>query len=84
MHIIVGTPGRLSDLIKRQKISLGLLDLLVLDGSERILDPAFEEQLVQIFGAMEVRTFLLKFILLRISKGKKTDNNVIKDIINKS
>lgn len=59
VHIIVGTPGRLSDLIKKQKINLGLLDLLVLDESDRLLDSVFEEGLVQIFGAMEVKIFFL-------------------------
>ena len=57
MHIIVGTPGRLADLVKKQKFNLGLLDLLVLDEADKLLDPSFEEELTQLFGNIEVTIF---------------------------
>ena len=54
VHIIVGTPGRLANLVKNQKFNLGLLDLLVLDEADKLFDPAFEEELTQLFENIEV------------------------------
>jgi len=71
VHIIVGTPGRLSDLIKKQKINLNMLDLLVLDESDRLLDAVFEEGLIEIFGAMEVNRDFLKENIHKISQRQE-------------
>lgn len=71
MHIIVGTPGRLSDLIKKQKINLNMLDLLVLDEADRLLDAVFEEGLIEIFGAMEVNRDFFKENIHKISQRQE-------------
>lgn len=40
-HVIIGTPGRLMDLIKRKEIKLDSINTLVLDEADRMLDMGF-------------------------------------------
>lgn len=47
-RIIVGTPGRVTDHIKRQKLKIGEVDFLVLDEIDRMLDMGFGIQIEEI------------------------------------
>ncbi len=40
-HVIIGTPGRTMDLMKRGELSLDAIDTLVLDEADRMLDMGF-------------------------------------------
>ncbi len=40
-HIVIGTPGRLKDLVNQNKLRLGGTDVLVLDEADRMLDMGF-------------------------------------------
>ena len=40
-HIVIGTPGRLKDLVNQNKLRLGGVDMLVLDEADRMLDMGF-------------------------------------------
>jgi len=42
-HVIVGTPGRVQELLKKQALSLAKAKTLVLDEADRMLDMGFEE-----------------------------------------
>lgn len=48
VHIVVGTPGRTLDLIKRGDLWLGNVATLVLDEADRMLDMGFEEEMGEI------------------------------------
>ncbi len=45
MHIVVGTPGRIQDHLDREFLSLGALNMLVLDEADRMLDMGFQKEL---------------------------------------
>ncbi len=57
-HIVVGTPGRTQDHLKRQSLSLKKLRVLVLDEADRMLDMGFEDQ--------------ISFVVKQTSKTKQT------------
>lgn len=47
-HIIVGTPGRIEEHLRKGKLSLDDLSMLVLDEADRMLDMGFQEVLTTI------------------------------------
>ena len=47
-HIVVGTPGRIQDLLKKKAFTLDALSVLVLDEADRMLDMGFEEEIAAI------------------------------------
>jgi len=49
-HVVVGTPGRLQDLLERRLISLDHVRILVLDEADRMLDMGFRPQVDRILG----------------------------------
>ena len=50
--MIVGTPGRLNDLITIKRVDCTHVSMLVLDEADRMLDMGFEPQLDQLLDAM--------------------------------
>jgi len=45
VHIAVGTPGRVEDLLQKKKLTLDKLNLLVLDEADRMLDMGFQDSI---------------------------------------
>ena len=54
-HLIVATPGRLQDFVKRRKISLEKIESLVLDEADHLLALGFEAQLRALLRAMPLQ-----------------------------
>ena len=50
VHIVVGTPGRTKDLIKRKVLKLELVDKVVLDEADEMLSMGFADDVERIFG----------------------------------
>ncbi len=48
--IIVGTPGRITDMIERKEINLKGIKTVVLDEADKMLTMGFQEQIEEIFG----------------------------------
>ena len=65
VDVAIGTPGRLVDLMRREKLSLGQLEMVVLDEADQMLDLGFREDLETLLGAapVERRTLLLSATL---------------------
>ena len=47
-HIVVGTPGRVQELLHKRALDLSEIDLLVLDEADRMLDMGFEKSIQDI------------------------------------
>ncbi len=52
VHIVIGTPGRVKDLISRNKITMSQYGTIVLDEADRMLDMGFIDDMKLILGAM--------------------------------
>jgi ATP-dependent RNA helicase DeaD len=50
-HIVVGTPGRVRDLIKRRKLDISTIKFLVLDEADEMLTMGFKEELDAILAS---------------------------------
>ncbi len=50
VHVVVGTPGRLLDLVERRTIDLGAVKVLILDEADRLLDLGFIHDVRKIAG----------------------------------
>ena len=49
-HVIIATPGRLIDLIKRKAVNLEMLQFMVLDEADEMLNMGFKEELDKILS----------------------------------
>lgn len=52
VNAVIGTPGRVMDLIERGKIKMDYFDSIVLDEADRMLDMGFIDDMRSILGAM--------------------------------
>ena len=50
VHVVVGTPGRVLDMIQRSALRLNKLKLFVLDEADQMLDRGFKEVIYEIFS----------------------------------
>jgi ATP-dependent RNA helicase RhlE len=60
-HVVVATPGRLNDLVRRRLISLDAIRILVLDEADRMLDMGFLPQVEQILRHVPKRRQTMLF-----------------------
>ncbi len=51
-HVVVGTPGRVHDMIRRKYLNVNNLKVLVLDEADEMLSTGFKEQMYKIFQFM--------------------------------
>ena len=62
-HIVVGTPGRTKDLIKRKKLILGSVERVILDEADEMLSMGFKEDLEAILAKTPDKKQTLLFSL---------------------
>jgi ATP-independent RNA helicase DbpA len=60
-HVVVGTPGRLLDHLRRGSLDLCALRTLVLDEADRMLDMGFQEDISALIAAAPVKRQTLLF-----------------------
>ena len=59
--IIIGTPGRINDHLKKKSLKLNKITYFVLDETDRMLDMGFEEQIQKIKQSFKVRPQTILF-----------------------
>lgn len=61
IHVIVGTPGRVFDMIERKKLDVNDIKMFVLDEADEMLSRGFKDQIYDIFKklspSVQVRFF---------------------------
>ncbi|PHS24919.1 MAG: ATP-dependent RNA helicase [Robiginitomaculum sp.] len=81
-HIVVGTPGRLCDHIKRGSLDMGMLKAIVLDEADEMLKMGFREELELILTAApkERRTLMFSATVPKtiIGMTKKYQKNAVR------
>ena len=60
-HVVVGTPGRLLDHLRRGSLDLSSLQTLVLDEADRMLDMGFQEEIGALIAAVPTKRQTLLF-----------------------
>ncbi len=60
-QIVVGTPGRINDMVKRRKLDLSRIQWLVLDEADEMLNMGFKEELDSILATTPVSKQTLLF-----------------------
>ena len=63
-EILIGTPGRLLDLISKNAVDLSELEMLVLDEADKMLNLGFKEEVDDILSRLpkNVRTFFFRLL----------------------
>ena len=88
-HLLIGTPGRINDHLRRKNLNLSNLSVIVLDEADEILDLGFKDDLDTIINKSpkNTRTLMFSATLPKkvISLANKYQNEPIKlETINKS
>ena len=77
-HIVIGTPGRILDLVNRRALDLRLFNTLVLDEFDRMLDMGFVHDVKRILSGLHQR----KHTLLFSATLDRSQEQLIADILN--
>ena len=77
VDIVVATPGRLLDLIDQRALSLGRVDILVLDEADRMLDMGFLRDIKKIMAMMPTKRQNLLFSATFSKEIKKLAEGIL-------
>lgn len=77
--IIIATPGRLSDHLRRRTVNLSKVDMVVLDEGDRMLDMGFEPQINDILKSVNPDRQMLLFSATLPPKIKKLSERYLKN-----
>lgn len=81
VHIVIGTPGRLSDLIYKKKLILRNVKLLVFDEADKLFDPGFDEEIKKMFDGYN---YINSQVLLFSSTMPKIIQKFASECLNKT
>lgn len=80
-HAVVGTPGRIQELLRKQALDFGALRTLVLDEADRMLDMGFEEAIRDIVGKVPKQRQTLLFSATYPEAIRTIGRNVLRDAV---
>lgn len=78
-HIVIGTPGRLKDLVNQNKLRLGGTDVLVLDEADRMLDMGFIRDIRYLLERLPAKRQSLCFSATTVPEIKALMNDMLTD-----
>ncbi len=78
-HIVIGTPGRISDMVRQRAIDLSHFSTLVLDEFDRLLDMGFSPDILKIVDGMSHR----KQTILFSATEDKSQGAMVSKLLNK-
>jgi ATP-independent RNA helicase DbpA len=78
-HIVVGTPGRIQELLRKQALKLNGVRTLVLDEADRMLDMGFEEAIREIVGKVPKQRQSLLFSATFPDEIRAISRNTLRD-----
>ena len=78
-HIIVGTPGRIQDHLKRETLQLKHVNTLVLDEADRMLDMGFQQAIADINQHMPAQKQTLLFSATYSGKVKSIAKKMMRE-----
>ncbi len=81
-HVVVGTPGRVMDHIKKGTLPLNKINCLVIDEADRMLDMGFIEQVEAIMNELPRERITMLFSATMSDEVKRLSLNYMKDPIN--
>ena len=85
VDIVVGTPGRVLDMIQRGRLDLSGVEILVLDEADEMLDMGFTEEIDAIFDAVNPERRVLMFSasmpdeVMRVARKRLRNFTTIED-----
>ena len=85
VDVVVGTPGRVIDMIQRGKLDLSHVEFLVLDEADEMLDMGFAEEINAIFEAVNPERRVLMFsatmqdAVMRVARTRLRNFTTIED-----
>jgi translation initiation factor 4A len=87
VHVVIGTPGRVNDMIKRRCLSTQNVKIFILDEADEMLDRGFKDQVYDAFQympeEMQVAIFSATMPLEVFEVTKKFMNKPIKILVKK-
>lgn len=79
VKLVIATPGRLVDLIRRDEINLFSINMFVLDEADRMLDMGFTEDIEFIIGNLSKDVNTMLFSATMPSEVKTLSERILKD-----
>lgn len=80
-HFVIGTPGRLKDLVQRKKLNLNLFQNIVLDETDRMVDIGFIHDIKYLISLLPKKRQSLFFSATVDGKTKEILQNFVTDPI---
>jgi len=78
-HIVIGTPGRLADMVRQGALDLRRFTILVLDEFDRLLDMGFAPEIQRLVGGMSRRNQTILFSATEDKSQKKIIDELVED-----
>lgn len=78
-HIVIGTPGRLADMVRQGALDLRRFTILVLDEFDRLLDMGFAPEIQRLVGGMSRRNQTILFSATEDKSQRKIIDELVED-----